>query len=221
LEKIVEPIHTAVLENFQSIIDGYYYRLEKDEAIQITAVARFGEQMEEMLANNHLDVLLIEPCVPVSDTNPNIYPTWTVINRITKQWPNLKILVITENDGAGVVKQAIDSGVHGCIFKTDAQTICTLPSVIKVIASGGIHYSRDAYQILQDQYEGQSTLTKRQHEALSLCAAYPNDTAKQLAQRMKIAPSTFRSILSLAYEQLNVNSRMAAVEKARRYGWIA
>jgi DNA-binding CsgD family transcriptional regulator len=73
---------------------------------------------------------------------------------------------------------------------------------------------------LQASNENRIELTKRELHALSLCAAYPNDTAKQLAKRMNIAPSTFRSIVSTAYEKLNTHSRMAAVEEARGRGWI-
>jgi DNA-binding CsgD family transcriptional regulator len=56
---------------------------------------------------------------------------------------------------------------------------------------------------------------------LSLAAAYPNITTLALAERMHIAPSTVRNLLSKAYKRLHVRNRSAATEKARRLGLIA
>ena len=216
----MEGIHIAILENYQGIIDGYHYRFNHDPAIKITAEARFGQELEEMLDSNQVDILLIEPCVPVSETNSNQFPVWSNLSSILKKRPFLKILVITGTDNALNVKNAVDIGVNGYIFKEDAQTIRTLAAVVKSIATGGFHYSRKAHEILQESMGNSMTLTARQLHALSLAAAYPNETSKELARRMKVAPSTFRSILTPVYDELNVRSRLAAVEEARRRGWI-
>jgi DNA-binding CsgD family transcriptional regulator len=55
-------------------------------------------------------------------------------------------------------------------------------------------------------------------QALSLCASYPDQATQQLAVQTKIARSTFRSLLSTAYQQLQSHSRMTAVEQARYRG---
>ena len=60
----------------------------------------------------------------------------------------------------------------------------------------------------------------RQLEALSLCAAYPEATTAELADRLGVAHSTLRNLLSGAYLRLNVRSRTAAVAKAQRLGLI-
>jgi DNA-binding NarL/FixJ family response regulator len=57
-------------------------------------------------------------------------------------------------------------------------------------------------------------------EALSLCAAYPHSKTAELARKMKIANSTVRNLLSHAYLKLDVQTRAAAVAKARQLGII-
>lgn len=213
-------VGVAILENLQSIIDGYHFRLDADQSIEITGVAQFGEQLEGLLSNQTVDILLMEPCVPASDTNHNNFPVWATLQQVLKKQPTLQILVIANDNDENSIRQAVTNGASGYILKEDAQTIRSLAAVIKTVASGGVHFSQRAHNALLKQGEEQMTLTERQLQALSLCAAYPNDTTQQLAARMHIAPSTFRSLLSNAYGQLNARSRMAAVEEARHRGWI-
>jgi DNA-binding CsgD family transcriptional regulator len=51
-------------------------------------------------------------------------------------------------------------------------------------------------------------------------AAHPNLTTSALARLRSIAPSTFRNHLSAAYVKLNVNNRVAAIERARQLGLL-
>ena len=53
---------------------------------------------------------------------------------------------------------------------------------------------------------------------LSLCAAYPNSKTAELAGKMKIADSTLRNLLSTVYFKLGVQTRAAAIAKARQMG---
>jgi DNA-binding CsgD family transcriptional regulator len=53
-----------------------------------------------------------------------------------------------------------------------------------------------------------------------LCAAFPDASTSELAEKMGVEPSTMRNLLSGAYEQLNVNSRAAAISRAMQLGLI-
>jgi DNA-binding CsgD family transcriptional regulator len=57
-------------------------------------------------------------------------------------------------------------------------------------------------------------------ETLSLCAAYPDISTKELAKQMNIAGSTLRNLLSLSYIKLGVSTRQGAVLKAQQLGLI-
>jgi len=67
----------------------------------------------------------------------------------------------------------------------------------------------------------ESTPTVRQLEVLSLCASYPDATSAELANRLGIANSTFRNLLSEAYLRLDVRNRTSAIAKARQLGLIS
>lgn len=210
----------AVLEHLQGIVDGYFYRLPEEEGFRIVGVARFGEELEGLLANAQPQVLLLEPGVPTSKTNRNCFPLWPTLDQVFKKQPGLRALAISGKKDAETVQQALLHGLSGYIFKDDAEAIRSLSSIVRSVAAGGLHFSKPAHEILLNPTERDNILTERQLQALSLCAAYPDDTMQQLAQRMGIAASTLRSTLSTAYRQLDTHSRMAAVEEARRRGWI-
>jgi DNA-binding NarL/FixJ family response regulator len=216
----VQIINVAILENIQSIVDGYHYRLAHDKTFAIVAAAQYGEQLEALLTDHAVDVLLLEPYVPASPDNYNPFPVWSTLERVFEKQPALHVLVITKAGDPALIKQAVSNGVCGYILKEDAWTIRSLVEVVKTIAQGGVHFSRRAYEILLDRGRAEQTLSPRQLEALSLCAAYPDQTTHQLAAQMNIAPSTFRSLLSAAYKQLDTHTLRGAVEEARHRGWI-
>ena len=67
---------------------------------------------------------------------------------------------------------------------------------------------------------GNTSLTKRQFEVISICAAYPDEDTFTLAKTIGISSSTFRNLLSKTYCKLGVRTRAAAIMKARQLGII-
>lgn len=216
-------IRVAILENHQGIIDGYVLRLSNLPDIEIVAVATYGEALEPMLAQSPADVLLLDVHVPTNPENINTYPILHLIPKLLETYPNLVILVISMLNQRTLIEAVMAAGASGYVLKDDQATIKDLASVICSIAKGGIHLSQYAYQVLT---KGQTasrdqTLTRRQIEVLSLCAAYPDASTHELASKLCIANSTMRNLLSQAYIKLNVRTRSAAIARARQLGWIS
>ena len=67
-------IRVAILDDHQSIIDGYRFRLEKDEKIAVVAIGTYGEDLDDILSNHEVNVLVLDINVPTSKDNPNPYP---------------------------------------------------------------------------------------------------------------------------------------------------
>jgi DNA-binding NarL/FixJ family response regulator len=119
-----------------------------------------------------------------------------------------------------LIKAIIDAGASGYILKEDAATIRALADVVHTVAAGGLHFSAKVYQRLQQLTGGTPVLTRRQLEALSLCAAYPGEHYVHFAEKLGIAESTVRNLLSAAYERLEARNQAEAVHKARELGLI-
>lgn len=215
-------IRVSILDDHQNIVDGYVYRLSHFPQIEVVATLAFGEELELTLAKHPTDVLLLDVSVPTGPNNPNPYPILATIPKLLQLHPELNILVISMHAERGLIRAVMEGGASGYILKDDQSTARDLGSVVLSVASGGIYFSQKAHQLyakVQHQ-EGDELLTGRQLEVLSLCAAYPNDTTAQLAEKLAVANSTLRNLLSGAYVRLGVHTRVAAISKARHLGLI-
>jgi len=212
-------IKVAMLDDHQSILDGYLHRLSHLPEIEIVATAAFGAEMESLLEEHAIDVLLLDVAVPIAPNDPNPYPILHIIPKLLQRYPALHVLVISMHNRHTLIKAVMEAGASGYILKDDRETIQQLGAVIRTVANGGIHFSQQAYRQLKKPHED-AELTARQLEALSLCAAYPDISTAELAQRLTIAHSTLRNLLSGAYTKLEVRTRTAAIGKARRLGLI-
>jgi len=219
-----QKTRVTILENHQGIIDGYMFRLGNLSDIEIVATATYGEELEPLLVQTPTDVLLLDVHVPTSPNNQNPYPILHLIPKLLDNYPEMTILVISMHNQRKLIEAVMASGASGYIIKDDRSAIRDLASVIRSVAEGGIYMSQYAYQQIT---KGQSrpvskdqTLSRRQVEVLSLCAAYPDAGTAELAKKLSVANSTIRNILSQVYLKLDVRSRAAAVAKARQLGWF-
>ena len=215
-------INVIILDDHQSIVDGYVSRLSQSPKIDVVATLGFGNELEPALEKHPTDVLILDVGVPISADNPTTYPIMHIIPKLLQLYPQLNILVISMFAERGLIRGVMEAGANGYILKDDRATLVGLANVVLTVASGGIHFSQKAHQLILSYQLAQTgdALTPRQLEALSLCASYPDKTTAELAAEMSIANSTFRNLLSGAYIKLNVSTRAAAILKAQSLGII-
>lgn len=217
---MASKIRVAILDDHQSIIDGFTYRLSMDPEIQIVSTALFGTDLEEMVANNPVDVLLLDVSVPNSPDDHNPFPVLHTIPTLLKDYPGLNILVISMFTQRSLIEALVHAGICGYILKDDQSSIQQLDKIVRQVANGGIYFSKGAMWESQAENPG-SILTPRQLEALSLCAAHPDADTVLLAHELGVTGSTFRNLLSGSYLRLGVRTRAAAIARARQLGIIA
>jgi two-component system nitrate/nitrite response regulator NarL len=111
-----KTVRVAILDDHQSIIDGYTYRLKNTANIELVATALYGEQLLSMLRRNSVDVLLIDLSVQTSAHEPAPYPVLRT-SRKPQEFPDLKVLECrctpTRPDAT-----IMELGVSGYICKT-------------------------------------------------------------------------------------------------------
>lgn len=213
-------VRIAILDDHQSIIDGFIYRLSPARDIQVVASAAFGEDLLPMLkANDPIDVLLLDMSVPTSPSNSTQYPMIFALRGLMDEFPKLKVVVISNFKEKGLMKAALEHGVRGYIFKDDQAAIQQLARIVMIVAAGGNYFSAGAYFELE-QEKSICDLTPRQIEALTVATSYPDDSTEELARRLNISGSTLRNILSNAYTRLGVRTRSSAIDRVRQLGIV-
>lgn len=217
-----ETIRVAILEDHPAIADGYKYYLQGETDIQLVATIDVGEDLPKLLEEQApIHVLILDVGVPTSHSNSSPYPILYLMPMLLQQHPALNILVISMHKENVLIKALIEAGASGYVFKDDRETLQKFSSVICIIATGGIYFSREAHKVIMRQAPNTQLLSPRQMEVLSLCAAYPEKTTAELATMLAVADATVRNTLSVLYMRLGVRGRTAALAKARELGLIA
>lgn len=215
-----EIINITILEDHQSIIDGYLYRLVTEKGFKITGVVRYGEDLLPMLRTTPCDILILDLQILSSTSNPNPFPVMNMIPVIRTLFPNLVVLVISMHSQRVLIERLFEMGVKGFIFKDDNQAIENLADVVLKLKNGGSYFSIGDYEKLKNlkSETARPLLSARQMEALSLCVAFPDCSSEELASRLGVSSSTFRNLLSKAYSRLGVRTRVAAIAELQKMG---
>jgi DNA-binding NarL/FixJ family response regulator len=214
-------VKVSILDDHQTILDGYQFRLANSPRVEIASTLQFGSEINAALEKYSIDVLILDINVPTSQDNPNPYPILHVIPSLLQKYPNLAILVISMHNDRSLIRAVMEAGASGYILKDDQSMLVDLENVIVSIAAGGIFLSREISNILLPANTNEDVpLSQRQLEVLSLSLAFPDDTTADLAKKMSVANSTVRNLLSGAYIKLGVRTRAAAIAKARKLGVI-
>lgn len=216
---MVDSIRVAILEDHQSIIDGYLFRLSEYPEIKIVATARWGEDLLRMLEENIIDVLVLDLNVRTSSTDQKLFPILHTLPVILSQHNNLNILVISMLTSIPLIDALQEAGVSGFISKDDSTSIEQLGKIIGMVANGGMYFNKGITEGKRKRLLD-IHLTPRQLEVLSLCATYPDDSSQMLAKRSGVSSSTIRNLLSMTYARLGVRTRAAAIAKAQALGII-
>jgi DNA-binding NarL/FixJ family response regulator len=216
-------IRIAILDDHQSTLDGYAYRLTPYKNIEVVATARYASQLDEMLEKQPINVLILDVGVPSSEEDENPYPLLYLLPRLRKAYPEMAILIISMHKLHSLVQAVMKAGAKGYILKDDTQAIMQLGEIVTSVAAGGVYFSEGSFAALVNQpapEQDVNLITKRQQEALSLCAAKPGYTMDKIAEELDIAGSTLRNLLSDSYKRLKVRNLAAAIIKARELGLI-
>jgi DNA-binding NarL/FixJ family response regulator len=220
-----DTIHIAIVDDYPVVLRGFESYLTNAPHIKIIGTAMYGDDLMPLLAQNHVDLLLLDINVPTSRENKLPYPIFHVIPRVIELYPHINVVITTMYAENTLIKAIIETGVSGYILKDDLHAVQEFGSIItSIVRENGRYWSPVVLQTLEQakkKNEDAPSLTPRQLQVTSLCATYPEKPTVELAEHLHIADSTFRNHLSDAYLTLGVPNRAAAVAKARQLGLIA
>lgn len=217
-----QKIQVAIVDDHQSTVDGYGFRLSQWPGIAVAGTATFGNEIEPLLVAHPVHVLLLDVNVPTAPDNTIPYPILHVVPKLLNQYPGLSILIISMMLRRSLIEELLAAGASGYLLKNDRASMVALGRLVQTVVAGELVISPEVRRLLDSERDSENSvrLTPRQQEALSLCAVYPAWTHVDLANYLSVAPSTARNTLHGAYVRLDVSNLAAAIDKARRLGLI-
>ncbi len=164
------------------LLDGLQKILEAESDLQVVETANSVQETLDKLTR-------ITPDILISDYNLPDDNGLTLIKKIKRKYPNIKVIILSMHDEAHLVKEVLREGVEGYLLKKESHT--ELVYAIRSVASGKTYLSSDINNLLLRALHGpdeERLLTDREREVLLLISK--EFTNKQIAEELFISERT-------------------------------
>lgn len=203
-------IKVIIADDIQILRQGLRAILSQDPEILVAGLAADGKEALELCRKQQPDVVLMDMRMPQYDGS------WG-ISRIKKQFPQIKILVLTTFDDQETVDAAIINGADGYILK-EMEDDKVIQSV-KAVCAGMRIFGDSVFEGMRRQMHSAKTsepqdeklaarivsLTERERDIMR-CVAQGMDN-KEIAAELFLAEGTVRNHISRILEKLNLKDR--------------
>lgn len=213
-------IRVLVVDDHTIVRDGICALLALAGDIEVVGEATNGYEALSRVRELAPDVVLMDVSMPIMGG-------LEATRRIVKEFPETKVLVLTQYDDKEYFFPVIESGASGFISKAAASSELTAgirsvsrgdsylsPSVTKLLVE---NYQQTAGErITQDPYKA---LTAREREVLKLLAE--GHSTQEIADILVITPKTVEGHKTNLMAKLGIHNRVDLVKYALRKGIIS
>ena len=193
--------------------------LERQPDISVVGEAASPAEAIEATAGLSPDVVLMDLRMPRTEPQGGIQ----AIQRIAAEFPQVKVLALTESDDEGDVRAAALAGAVGYIVKSVKAAEIAEAVRAAYLGKGWLDPSVTAY-LLHDyrraahEAAARPTLTQAELRVLELIAV--GHTTDQIAGELFVAEKTVKNHLANVYRKLGARNRSHAVAEAYRQGLL-
>jgi len=201
----------------QLVRAGFRALLKKIPAVEVVAEAADGREALVLFKKHRPDIVFIDIAMPKLNG-------LEAIARMTKDFPNARVIVLSVYANQEYVMQAIRAGARGYLTKEDA--VSELKAAIKGVTEGELYLSPhiSKYVTHRDlekvgvRYDPLAKLTTRQREILQLIAEGNN--TKEIAFLLKVSVKTVEAHRTQLMQRLGINDIPSLVRQAMRSGLV-
>jgi len=215
----MRKIRVLVVDDHTIVRDGICALLGLASDVEVVGEASNGLEALEMVRKLMPDVILMDLAMPIMSGQE-------ATRRIRKEFPNIKILALTQYDDKEYVFPVLNAGAYGYISKASASS--DLVSGIRSVHRGDSFLSPPVAKILIENYrqggiprnndDPYDTLTDREREVLKLLA--DGYTITEIAQILTISPKTTDGHKTSLMAKLDIHNRSDLIKYALRKGII-
>jgi DNA-binding NarL/FixJ family response regulator len=211
----MKKIGVLVVDDHTIVRDGIRSLLSLVADIEVLGEAANGKEALERITEFNPDVVLMDLAMPLMGG-------LEATRRIRKEFPEVKVLALTQYDDSDYVIPIIEAGARGFVTKMGA--FSELCSAIQAVHRGQSFLSPSAAAALVEEcqdnigtQEGRDPyqrLTDREREVLKLVAE--GHTAREIADMFVVSPKTVEWYKASLMNKLNIHNRTDLIRFAIR-----
>jgi len=171
-----------------------------ESGFQVKSVDSLDAAKVYLQQHPHIKLLMLDLCMPGMHGAESIQD-------ILAEWKNLRILIISSNEDAVLIRNCIQAGASGYAPKSLSGD--ALLEAIHIVMNGHIYLPKDVRLINAD-----TDFSERQMNVLRMLAE--GESNKKIAEHLCLAESTAKQYVSEILTRLGVNSRFKAGLRARQ-----
>ena len=205
-----------VVEDHQILLESISLLISTMPNIELVGKASNGLKAMHILETEEVDIVVSDVMMPVMN---GVELTW----KVKQQFPHIKVLMLTVSEDAQTIKNALQAGADGFIFKSAERE--ELEEAIACLINNKKYYSDKAILSLaeaqnevfiSDKEALKTMLTERELQILKLISQEMSGI--QIAEKLFISPTTVESHRKNLFSKIGVNTSVGLVKYALKHG---
>ncbi|CAA9354466.1 MAG: Two-component transcriptional response regulator, LuxR family [uncultured Gemmatimonadetes bacterium] len=211
-------VRIVLADDHEVVRAGMKAMLEASRGIEIVGEARDGEEAVAQAHRLTPDVVVMDLSMPVLDGA-------AATERLSRELPDVKVLVLTSFDDRGHLTRLLDAGAAGYVLKRAAAD--ELVRAIRMVADGGTYVDPGlAGSLLRNARRAPGsfsipTASLSEREEAVLRAIAWGQSNKEIAADLEISTKTVETYKARITDKLGLRTRTEMVRYALSRGWLA
>jgi DNA-binding NarL/FixJ family response regulator len=207
-------VRIIIVDDHPILLQGIRKLLEAEPGYQVVGEASDGIEGVELIKR-------LKPDIAITDITLPGMNGLDIARSVANASPRTRIILLTMHKESPYVIEALNTGVHGYVIKTEASA--DLLRAIKDATRDRMYFSPMISQIVVDAYRNKDSvesdpLTPREREVLQLIAE--GQKTKQVAATLGISLKTAESHRTHLMKKLDIHDTAGLVRYAVRRGLI-
>lgn len=206
-------LRVLIADDHDLVREALSQRIEREPDMVVTAVAKDGHEIGELVRKHPFDVVLLDIEMP----GPSVFE---VVEEVVRTRPTTAVLLVSGFVRAHDLERAIKIGVHGFVAK--AEPLNVLLDAIRRVARGATFFSETVDRRIAERLEGGSSLigglTPREVEVMAHVTQ--GHTKRETAQMLSISVKTVESHVQNLMKKLAVHNNVELTRFAIREGFV-
>jgi DNA-binding NarL/FixJ family response regulator len=205
-----------VVEDHQILLESISLLISTIDDVELVGKASNGQKAMQIIEKEDVDIV-------ISDVNMPVMNGVELVWKVKQNFPKIRILMLTVSEDAQTIKDALQAGADGYIFKSAEKE--ELEEAIQSLMNGKKYFNDKTImslakaddEVFMPQKDAlKSMLTERELQILKLISQELSGI--QIAEKLFISPTTVESHRKNLFSKIGVNTSVGLVKYAMKHG---